>query len=357
MTRAWMVAAVAWGCGGSSGTTTTTPVTVEECEDSASGAEAAACVTQAFLDSLADSERSTAALELTDSAERTQWSNLPGQTRPGLAFGDLSDAQRSLAYAVAGALLSDEGYEDFVGVLAADDYLDEQGGGGGGPGGYGSDYAHIAVFGTPSAGGDWAVMLGNHHMAYNVTFDAGIGYPVPNHIGVEPKGTFTVGGESYAPLDDDGADMIAVFESLDASQLAQAYLTGQTFGDVVLGPVEYDSGSLSAVDYPTQEGLAVSSLSSAQQDLVTTAMAAWVRSFADGTADALMADYTAAYDQTTIAFGGQSSGPDLDTAGTYMRIDGPRVWIEVAMQSGVILQGTHYHTIYRDKDFDYGASL
>jgi len=236
-------------------------------------------------------------------------------------------------------------------------------GGGGGPGGpgggstYSSDNGHIAVFGTPSASDDFMVMFGNHHMAFNVTYRAGVGYPVPHHAGVEPKGSFTVNGETYAPLDDDGEALFAVFDALDSSQLASAYLAGQVFGDVVLGPVEFNSGSLSAVQYPTQEGLLVSSLDTAQQDLVTAAIEAWVRTFDAGVADELMDDYVAAYDETTIAFAGTSSGPDPDVSGTYLRIDGPRVWIEVAMQSGVIMSGTHYHTMYRDKVYDCGDAL
>ena len=49
---------------------------------------------------------------------------------------------------------------------------------------------------------------------------------------------------------------------------------------------------------------------------------------------------------------------DVDVDKTYMRIDGPRAWIEVACQSGVVIQGkTHYHTINRDKTYDYGDTL
>lgn len=40
-----------------------------------------------------------------------------------------------------------------------------------------------------------------------------------------------------------------------------------------------------------------------------------------------------------------------------MRIDGPQLWIEVACQNGVVVQGeTHYHTMFRDKTMDYGGS-
>lgn len=345
----WVLFGWLAGCGsGVGGGGSFESATVEACEG-LDQPELSVCTTEAFLGALDDGQLADAAYDLSDSVSRTKWSNLPGMDRPGVALGDLDDDQRAIALAVAATLLSDEGYEDVVGILAADDYL--------GGSAYGSDLARIAVFGTPSVDDDWAVMLGNHHLAVNVTFRAGVAWPTPHHAGVEPKGTFTVGGESYAPLDDDVEAMLAVFEHLSSSELASAWLDGQVFGDVVLGPDEYGTGSLSSVVYPDSEGLLVSSLDADGQDLVTLAIAAWVRTFDDATTDALMADYTSAYDQTRIAFGGESSGPDPEVAGSYLRSDGPRVWIEVAVQNGVVLQGTHHHTIYRDKTFDYGGDL
>jgi hypothetical protein len=41
-----------------------------------------------------------------------------------------------------------------------------------------------------------------------------------------------------------------------------------------------------------------------------------------------------------------------------MRIDGPRAWIEIACQGGIVITGqTHYHMIYRDKTYDYYNEL
>jgi hypothetical protein len=40
-----------------------------------------------------------------------------------------------------------------------------------------------------------------------------------------------------------------------------------------------------------------------------------------------------------------------------MRIDGPRVWIEISCQGGVVVSGTHYHMMYRDKTTDYYNEL
>src|SRR6185436_17479922 len=107
-------------------------------------------------------------------------------------------------------------------------------------------------------------------------------------------------------------------------------------------------------------GVLVSSLSTTQQALVTTAIQAWVSDFDSAISTGLLTDYTSvtAYGDTYVAWAGSSSAPDVDVSGTYMRIDGPRVWIEVACQGGIVIRNvTHYHTIYRDKSFDYGNML
>jgi hypothetical protein len=50
-----------------------------------------------------------------------------------------------------------------------------------------------------------------------------------------------------------------------------------------------------------------------------------------------------------VAYSGSTT---LDTLDDYVRIDGPRVWIEFACQRGI-----HYHTIWRDRVTDYGAEF
>ena len=102
-------------------------------------------------------------------------------------------------------------------------------------------------------------------------------------------------------------------------------------------------------------------LSDSQQTLVKVAIREWVGDYAGDVAEPLIEAYTSeeALADTYIAWAGsQSAGVDVDVANTYMRIDGPRLWIEVACQNGVVISGqTHYHTMYRDKTMDYGNSL
>lgn len=353
------------------GGTTTPPA---ECASAAAGVEQAVCAANAFLATLSDTQKAEANLAYTDKVSRTKWSNLPGQDRPGPQMGDLSETQQAAALAMMATVLTANGISELNGIRAADDYLAAYqggGGGGGGPGGggpgggYGSSLYHVAIFGTPSTTDKWEIMFGGHHMAFNINYVGGVGYPIPNHAGVEPKGAFTQDNASYAPLDSKASALVAIFDALDATTFTTAHLSG-TFGDVVIGPQEYGTGSYANAQakFPTgsnRTGVLVSSLSAEQRALVTKAIELWVRDYAPETADALLADYTsdAAYADTYVAWGGTASSKiDVDVNGTYMRIDGPRAWIELACQAGAVIQNvTHYHTIYRDKSYDYGDQL
>jgi hypothetical protein len=338
---------------------------VVDCSSPTTAAARATCAAEAFLATLSDSEKADAVLSFTDSAAKTTWSNLPNATRNGLRFGDLDTDSRAAAMNVAQTVLSAAGYEDFVGVLAADDYLGAQGSSGGPGGGfeYSSDSYYIAFIGTPSATGDWMLQLGGHHMAFNITYLAsGSTYPVPHHIGAEPKSSFTINGETYEPLSAEGSAIVAVFTTMSSDERASAFLTGESYADVLVGP-DNGSGAL-PTDYPAganRKGVLVSSLDAAEQAAVTAAIEQWVGDYDATVSAALLAEYTsaAAYADTRVAWAGTlASGPDPDVAGTYFRIDGPRLWIEVACQGGIVIQGqTHYHTIFRDKTQDYGGTL
>jgi hypothetical protein len=113
-------------------------------------------------------------------------------------------------------------------------------------------------------------------------------------------------------------------------------------------------------------------MNATQQAYVRAAVAAWVDTQAADVASTLLAAYLSddALKDTYVAYGvGQGGKADfgaypnagaapLDAQHSYIRIDGPRVWIEFVVQQGV-LYGTniHYHTLWRDKTADYGGSF
>jgi len=311
---------------------------------------------------------------------KTDWSNLPpgaiAFSRPGITLSELSGTTQIAAFnALAKVALSTAGYTDLQGVLAADDYLGYTKN----ANGYGANLYHVAVVGTPSETGSWTLMFGGHHMAYNINFNAGCSYPTPHHIGVEPRTSFTANSETaynyysagtYQVLADKAAAMVAVFSGLDSTSLSSAFLTGQTFSDILIGPVEANTGSyanvttkFSAIAASSTRGVLVSSLTTAQQALVTAAISQYTSDYDSTTAARLLSDYQAGYGSTYVAWANaagtySSSGPDITTQGTYMRIDGPRVWIEIAIQNGIVISSqTHYHMMYRDKTYDYYNQL
>ena len=379
-----------------------------DCASAGEQSDIIVCAVEAFLTGLSEDEQSTVRYDYNDSINKTCWSNLPGQNRPGITLGALDDEDRIAAMVVAYTVMSPEGFEDFRGLLAADDYLAAAGGMGGGPGGpsmfgggppgfddggvpddfagppaadggaangfgggaptdmgvgggfaYGSENAHVAIFGTPSTTDDWMLSIGNHHMAYNVTFLAGEGHPTPNHLGAEPRADFSIDSETYSPLSSEGEAFLSLFKAMDAETQQAAHLSG-TFNDIVLGPDEYCTGEYSNVVFPEGDargGVLVGDLSEELQGKVTAAIEEWVADYQPAIADALLAEYTSAesYADTYVGWGG--SALDVAQSGTYFRVDGPRAWIELACQSGAVLTGTHYHTVYRDRGYDYGGAL
>lgn len=260
--------------------------------------------------------------------------------------------------------------------------------GGGTAGGYGAGQYSIAFVGTPSKTAPWMLQLVGHHLAYNITYNTGKTSATPYFIGVEPpnwsvdaSGTVTVAtmattaGIQHAPLERQRKAVYNLAEAIyaNATTTSTAKLSG-TFTDVIMGASGNSDGNFKTLSYPTSgRGLLYSAMNVAQQAYVRAAIAAWVNEQASDIASTLLATYltTDALNSTYIGYGVGQNGvkadfsaypnalaSPLDAQHSYIRIDGPRVWIEFVVQQGVVY-GTdiHYHSIWRDKTTDYGGSF
>src|SRR5205823_105550 len=114
-------------------------------------------------------------------------------------------------------------------------------------------------------------------------------------------------------------------------------------------------------------------MNTAQQSYVRAAIRAWVQNQASDVAGILLATYLSdeALSSTYVAYGVGQNGvkadfsaypnaaaAPLDAQHSYIRIDGPRVWIEFVVQQGIVYgSDVHYHTVWRDKTADYGGSF
>lgn len=289
-----------------------------------------------------------------------RWSNLPcgSGCRNGIQLGTLNAEQLAAALEViraAAGTTTNEGSDEFNQVRLADAYLGANGGGSG----YSSGIYFLSFLNTPSTTGPWMLQYGGHHYGANISFNQGhVVGTTPLFEALEPI-SFTTNGTTYAPLEQEHNALTAMLASLTAEQLTAAKLS-QTFSDTTMSPGESNGGNGT---FPTTKvGLAVSTLSASQKQLVLEAMKPWVRDMDDTVSANLLAIYQNELDGTYIAFTGNGTAGNassfLNANTNYARLDGPSVWIEFACQNGVVFRNQiHYHTLWRDHQRDYGKDL
>jgi hypothetical protein len=306
------------------------------------------------LDKLTATQKTTIQLAAT-LANAQQWSNLPTTfvRRNGVALIDMSADAQTAANALVAAAAGNNGSNFFAELRAADEYLVTNGGASATD--YGGGRYFVAYIGAPSTSATWMLQIAGHHLAYNFSYNAKCTSATPLFDGVEP--TTWTDSAMHAPLEEQRASSVALLTSV--SSKTESKLTG-TFSDLLMGPPagQGDTKYPASLPYPTGttgRGVLVGSLAADQKALVKTAIEAWVKNTADPIATSLLAQYESddALNQTYVGYAGNA---DLTTQGSYFRIDGPRVWIELTVQGGIVYRGkVHYHTIWRDKAADYGA--
>jgi hypothetical protein len=329
-------------------------LTVQTASTGTLAAEATAAA-QAFVATLSTTQQ-TAVLLPWDLANARRWSNLPAamSARNGLSWGNLSTAQKTAARALILTAVGNTGNALHLGMQAADDVLVSQYGA---SSSYGNGNYHIALYGTPSASGFWVLQLTGHHLTYHVAFNGGVRSQTPMFLGIEPKGAFTLGGTAYDPMQTQREAVAALGTAL--TSVAGAALSG-TYADLVIGPGGGGGGLEGTYpkSYPTgtsNRGVLFGALSTADQEKVRAVIRAYVNTSATENATELLAAYLAdaALAQTYVAYAGAG---DINTNGSYFRIDGPRVWIEYSVQRGILINtDIHPHTIWRDKSGDFGG--
>lgn len=332
-------------------------VTAAGAATSCSGlAEAAqvACLATAFETTLTSVQLGTLQLSYT-LANVEHWSNLPLAViaRNGLQFSTLTSTQLAAAQQLAQVALSAQGYQRLQQIRGADSVIAtvssmyE----------WGSGNYFIAFYGTPSATSPWMLQINGHHFAFNHTYNGTYVSGTPYFIGTEPE-VYNVAGTLYFPMEGPRAAAYALTQSVYGN--SSALLSG-TFDDVVHG---IDSSTSIDSDYPaayptgtTGRGVLYSALTQAQQSQVKAVIEAWVNDMDSTSAAALVSAYedSSALASTYVGYSGDGT---LAVQGDYIRVDGPRVWIELVVQNGVAYTASyHFHSIWRDKTADYGGEF
>lgn len=326
------------------------PATVTSCATS-TGTAKVVCLAEALKAQLDASQ--LASLQRSYSVtEAKKWSNLPqglvasANKRVGLSFASMTTTQiqyaKALLKEVAGTG-SNEGWDEVQQLLNADEYLQANGGGST----YGSGNYYLAFLGTPGLTGTFEIQFGGHHLALANTYkDGALTGATPSFRAVEPFGTFTWNGASNQPIQQEKDALAAMLAGLSSAEQATARLSS-TYSDILVGPQQ--DGNFPA----TASGIKCSSLTAAQKTLVLNAIQTYVGDIDDTNAATILARYSSELDNTYVAYSGTTG---MTTRNDYVRIDGPSVWIEYSCQGGIVLSGTHPHSVWRDKTRDYGGN-
>lgn len=346
--------------------TTPAPAATRACRNSntPTGATTMVATAIAGLRPLLSKEQLAAFERPFDYANATHWSNLPIALVPRttLRLGDLDARQAAAARRVLAAALSACGLELMDEVRRADDFLapfDKR------PIGWGGGNYYMAVLGDPAAKAPWMLQVGGHHLAYNFTFNGRQPGATPLFFGSEPI-RFETAGVAHEPLSAQSQAMSRLAAAIAARP--DAKLSG-TFTDVVKGVFmagppgpDFKGGTDSKFPhaYPTGDvdrGIRVGALTQEQRDLVRAAIESYTSLPGNAISAPLLATYEnpAALDDTFVGFAGS---PDFSTKGSYVRIDGPRVWMEFVVQPAIATpEELHYHALWRDKQTDYGGEV
>ena len=315
------------------------------------------------------------------------WTNLPG-ARHGLRLNiaSMSTTQLAAADALITAALSSTGATTVSEIRLSDDvYASTYGVSTAGSGMY-----SIALLGQPSVTTPWMLQLSGHQLGLNISYNAPKVSATPLFLGIDPPNWAFSSGGSYnlqnnasssgtphAALETQRAAVSALATALQADSVASvtALLSG-SITSLVMGPTANGDTSFNNLSYPsgsTARGALYSSLNATEQAAVQALIQAWVATQAPDIAQTLLANYTSAsalattYVAYAVGLGGSADfGPYPNAkakpgsaSNSYLRVDGPAVWIEFLVKSedGTAATNVYYNSIWRDKLADYGGQF
>ncbi len=301
-----------------------------------------------FLGQLTPEHRAKAVFSL-DSKERADWHFIP-RDRPGLSFGEMTDADRIAARDLLRTGMSSKGVLKVEAIMALENVLRDLEKGN--PVRDPTKYA-LTVFGSlDDAGKAWGWRLEGHHLCLNFTCvkDAVVSV-TPMFMGSNPgeaRSGLLAGMRALAADEDLGR---ALVKSLTAEQQTRAVLDARAPADVLTTPGRPLDGIW--VDPPL--GLAASEMSAEQRALLDDLIGEYAHRLRGDLAEVELARMREAGEgrgMDAIRFcwaGGMETGQPH-----YYRIVGPSFVIEYDNTQN---DANHVHTVWHDRTSDFGGDV
>ncbi|MFD0982267.1 DUF3500 domain-containing protein [Tropicimonas aquimaris] len=307
----------------------------------------------AFIASLTDEQRDAALYDV-DALEWRLWSNVDDYDREGVSLDEMTDAQKSAAFAMLDAVLSDQGMTEVRDAMQLNRTLGELTGE---LDRFNENLYWFTMMGTPDAETPWGFQIDGHHIAINFLVVGDQLSITPAFLGAEPtiapEGTSDAGLSILQTKQDLG---LAFTQSLDEAQLDQAVISPDKVTDDMIAAAFSDN-----VKIP-YAGLNAAEMTGEQREDLMGVIAAYANDMEEGHAEVWLDHIATHLDETWFAWIGGTE----DDAVFYYRIQSPVVLIEFDHQTHKPLANvegyprdvpvrTHAHSIVRTPNGnDYG---
>ncbi|MEJ7616149.1 MAG: DUF3500 domain-containing protein [Pyrinomonadaceae bacterium] len=305
---------------------------------------------EAFLNGLSEPQRQKTLYPVDDSEWR-KWDNRHFPPRQGVAFKEMSERQRGLAFALVGASLSARGLQKTTDIMKLNETLaelannfDE----------YGQWLYWVTVMGQPSDTEPWGWQLDGHHCIINYFVLGDQVVMTPTFMGSEPVRAESGKFKGTVVMQDEQNKGLKLFLSLNKDEQAKAIIRSEKGSVDSLAQAYKDNLVLSTA------GVSAAGMTEPQQKLLLELMAEYIGNMKDGHARVKMDEVRQHLDRTHFAWIG---GTDSDGV-FYYRIQSPVILIEFDHQARVapVRSQTptrdHIHTVVRTPNGnDYGKDL
>ena len=304
-----------------------------------------------FLASLTPEQRKNTSFPV-ESDEWRRWTNTHRGPRAGLAFADMTDAQRRAAFSLLQAALSAKGLRLTRSIMQlnhtlaelTNDFTE-----------YGEGLYNLVIFGSPSANDPWGFQLEGHHLLVNYFVLGDQVVMAPAFWGSEPVLAETGKYKGVSVLKEEQDRGLALLSSLSPEQKKRALLApGKKTANAAQAQAYRDNLQL------PHAGIRAAELTPAQREALLELVALFVNNMDDGHARIKMEEVRAHLADTYFAWIGEDTADSV----FYYRVHSPVILIEFDHQTPVALPGArvpsrqHIHTVVRTPNGnDYGQDL
>jgi Protein of unknown function (DUF3500) len=304
----------------------------------------------AFLGSLTPEQRAKTAFPV-DDLEWRKWNNVHRYARQGVSFKEMSEDQRTRAFALLAAGLSASGLEKSRNIMRLNETIaemtkrfDE----------YGEGLYYLTVMGEPSDAAPWGWQLDGHHLIVNYFVLRDQVVMTPTFMGSEPVHAEAGKYAGTTVMQDEQNKGLAFVQALTPEQQKTAILRSEKTQNNSLAQAFRDNLVLDAA------GLRASDLTAAQKKQLLGVIDEYVGNMSSGHAKVRMAEVEQRLDDTYFAWIGGTGAEAV----FYYRIQSPVILIEFDHQTPIALPGpkvpgrVHVHTVVRTPNGnDYGKDL